>query len=127
MKEIGLNAETVDHPLHYNISSIEVIDAIEAWELGFNDGNAVKYIARHKHKHPDKPIEDLEKALWYIQREIDRIKGGGYSKVNTFLVDRDQAPLRGLKNLQENDLIMVDKKMVRVIKIEGDILEVCKT
>lgn len=61
-------SETVKHPAHYNNGNIEVIDAIEDWKLGFNDGNAVKYIGRHKHK--GKPAEDLKKALWYIAREL---------------------------------------------------------
>ena len=61
---------TIDHPQHYNHGTIEVIDAIEAWGLGFNLGNAVKYLARADHKGA--PVEDLRKALWYIQRELDR-------------------------------------------------------
>lgn len=60
----------VNHPQHYNMSKIEVIDAIEAWNLGFNLGNAVKYIARADHK--GKKLQDLKKAAWYIQREIER-------------------------------------------------------
>ena len=62
----------VDHPPHYNQSSIEVIDAIEAWELDFHDGNVVKYLVRAKHKGHE--LEDLQKALWYLQRKIDLIK-----------------------------------------------------
>lgn len=58
----------VNHPAHYNTSDIEVIDAIEAWELGFCLGNAVKYIARADHK--GQPVEDLRKAVWYLRREI---------------------------------------------------------
>lgn len=65
-------SSSVDHPSHYNVGKIEVIDAIEAWDLNFSLGNAVKYIARADHK--GKPIEDLEKALWYIKREIERRK-----------------------------------------------------
>ena len=53
------------------MGNIEPIDAIEDWDLGFNLGNAVKYIARHKHK--GKPLEDLKKALWYLSREIERL------------------------------------------------------
>ena len=63
--------ELVMHPAHYNVGNIEVIDAIEDWQLRFNDGNAVKYIARHRHK--DHPVEDLKKALWYIARELRAI------------------------------------------------------
>ena len=62
----------VNHPNHYNVGKIEVIDAIEDWKLGFNPGNAVKYIARHEFKGD--PIENLEKAKWYIDREIARLK-----------------------------------------------------
>ena len=45
--------EKVDHPPHYNKGKIEVIDAIEEWGLGFNDGNVIKYVSRYnlKNKH----------------------------------------------------------------------------
>lgn len=67
----------VNHPNHYFADSgIEVIDAIEAWNLNFSRGNAVKYIARAGVKNPEKEIEDLEKAVWYITREIKRLRDG---------------------------------------------------
>lgn len=68
----------VSHPAHYNTGGIEVIDAIEAWGFGegFNRGNAIKYIARAGRKDPDAEIEDLEKAKWYLEREIERLKKG---------------------------------------------------
>ncbi len=67
----------VNHPNHYLANSgIEVIDAIEAWNLNFSRGNAIKYIARAGVKNPDKEIEDLEKAVWYITREIKRLRDG---------------------------------------------------
>ena len=63
--------EMVDHPTHYRSNSgFEVIDVIEAWELDFSLGNAVKYIARAGIKHHDRD-EDLEKAQWYLQKAID--------------------------------------------------------
>lgn len=62
----------VDHPSHYNKGKIEVIDAIEDWGLNFCLGNAIKYIARCNYKK-DK-IEDLNKAIWYIKREIEKTK-----------------------------------------------------
>ena len=65
-------SSAVNHPAHYNTGNIEVIDAIEDWGLGFSLGNAVKYIARADHK--GKPVEDLEKDIWYIRREIRRRK-----------------------------------------------------
>jgi len=63
---------TVDHPAHYNVGKIEAITVIEDWNLGFNLGNCVKYVARADHK--GNAIEDLEKALWYLQRELARRK-----------------------------------------------------
>jgi hypothetical protein len=61
----------VDHPAHYGgDTTYEVIKVIEAWELGFCLGNAVKYIARAGKKHPERTVEDLEKARWYIDREL---------------------------------------------------------
>lgn len=62
------------NPAHYNRSAIKPIDAIEAWGLGFNLGTVVKYVARAGHK-PDSPlIEDLKKALWYLNREITNLE-----------------------------------------------------
>ena len=65
--------EKVDHPSHYNRGKIEVIDAIEDWELNFSRGNAVKYVARAGLNDKETEIEDLQKALWYIEREIKRL------------------------------------------------------
>lgn len=62
--------DAVHSPRHYTSGKFEVIDVIEDWGLNFRLANTVKYIARHKHK--GKPLEDLKKALWYLQREIDR-------------------------------------------------------
>ena len=61
---------SVNHPTHYNHGRIEAITVIEDWDLNFNLGNAVKYISRADHK--GNPVEDLRKALWYLQRELDR-------------------------------------------------------
>jgi hypothetical protein len=66
--------EMVDHPLHYGGKNnpYEAIKVIEAWNLGFCLGNTVKYIARAGKK--DAKIQELEKALWYLQREIQKLK-----------------------------------------------------
>lgn len=68
-------AEKVNHPSHYNVGNIEVIDAIEDWGMGrgFNRGNAIKYITRAGYKENSSEIEDLSKAKWYIEREIMRL------------------------------------------------------
>lgn len=64
--------EAVNHPSHYNIGKFEVIDVIHDWKHGFNLGNAVKYLARAGHKDKSKYVEDLKKAIFYIQDEIKR-------------------------------------------------------
>ena len=70
-------SDTVNHPKHYTFGSIEVIDFIEDKELNFNLGNVVKYVARAGRKKvagksiENKALEDLKKAQWYIQREIE--------------------------------------------------------
>ncbi|MEZ6100262.1 MAG: DUF3310 domain-containing protein [Pirellulaceae bacterium] len=62
--------DSVTRPCHYTFGVVEVIDAIEAWQLGFHLGNVVKYVARAAHK--DNYGEDLRKARWYLDREIQR-------------------------------------------------------
>jgi hypothetical protein len=62
----------VDHPNHYTFGSIEVIDAITAWGLDFSAGNAVKYIARAKHKQNE--LQDLKKARWYLNYMIEQLE-----------------------------------------------------
>ncbi|GAB7525345.1 DUF3310 domain-containing protein [Paraburkholderia sp. 2C] len=66
--------ERVDHPAHYNAhpSGIECIDVVE--HMGFNLGNAIKYIWRADHKGAS--IEDLKKARWYVDREIQKRENG---------------------------------------------------
>ena len=67
-KEIGGSKDVINHPSHYTSGGMEVIDFIEAKQLGFHLGNAVKYIARAGKK--DDYVEDLKKAYWYVERAI---------------------------------------------------------
>lgn len=60
-------SDIVNHPAHYN-QGIEVIDFIESHNMNFNEGNVIKYTARHKHKNG---VEDLKKAKWYLDRLIE--------------------------------------------------------
>jgi len=55
---------------HYKQHTIEAIDVIHDWNLGFELGNVIKYISRHKHKGSE--LADLEKALWYLNDYIER-------------------------------------------------------
>jgi hypothetical protein len=65
--------EHVNHPSHYGgeNNKYEAIKVIDAWELGFSLGNTVKYISRAGKKDPNKELEDLKKALWYLQHHIE--------------------------------------------------------
>lgn len=68
--------DPVNHPSHYGgrDDHYEAIKVIDAWGLGFSLGNAVKYIARAGKKDPAKTIEDLKKARWYLDHEIQRLQ-----------------------------------------------------
>jgi hypothetical protein len=68
---VALGSDPVNHPRHYNSSpsGIECVDVVE-W-MSFNLGNAVKYIWRSGEK--GKQLEDLKKARWYLDREIQRL------------------------------------------------------
>ena len=61
----------VDHPKHYRgDTGLEAIEVIEAWGLNFNLGNVIKYICRAGLKDSSRQGEDLQKALWYLTREL---------------------------------------------------------
>jgi hypothetical protein len=75
MDEVKEKHDPVNHPSHYCVGGIEVINAIEAWGLGFHAGNVVKYVARAGKKDQEEEVKDLEKALWYLRRLV-RTKGG---------------------------------------------------
>lgn len=64
--------DAVNHPNYYNWhpAGIECIDIIE--HFSFNIGNAIKYLWRANHK--DKTVQDLQKAIWYIGREIQKME-----------------------------------------------------
>ena len=72
--DIDVKKEMVDHPAHYNRGKYEAIDIIEALEMNFNLGNAFKYLFRAGHK--DDIVQELKKARWYIDREIQRLSKG---------------------------------------------------
>ena len=69
-------SDMINHPQHYTLGKIEVIEFIEDKGLNFNLGNVVKYVARAGHKKSSgksvdaKALEDLKKAQWYLNREI---------------------------------------------------------
>ncbi len=70
-EKVDKNEEKVNHPNHYN-KGIETIDYIESWNMNFNVGNVIKYTTRSGYK--ENALEDLLKAKWYIEREIEKIR-----------------------------------------------------
>lgn len=73
MRELREQQDMVNHPAHYTQNKWEVIDVLEEffaddplmWQVG-------KYILRYKHKSA--PLQDLEKAAWYLNRKIKKLK-----------------------------------------------------
>ena len=87
--------DNVKKPMHYN-QGIEPIDIIESWDLNFSLGNAIKYILRSPYK--GKQIEDLEKARWYIDREINRLKDEMVKKNIEECVRKTSFSMKNLEN-----------------------------
>ena len=67
--------DPVNHPAHYTAGGIETIDFIEAKQLNYHLGNVVKYVSRAGKKN--ELLEDLKKARWYLEREIQRLEKTG--------------------------------------------------
>lgn len=74
-----MSEEAVNHPAHYGggDNPYETIKVIEVWKLGFCLGNAVKYISRAGKKTGSLYLQDLKKAKWYLDREIQNIENPG--------------------------------------------------
>lgn len=70
------NKDNVNHPSFYGgeQNPYEVIKVIDNWNLNFSLGNALKYISRAGKKNPETEVEDLQKAIWYINHHIETIK-----------------------------------------------------
>ena len=66
----------VNHPSHYGGSEnvYEAIKVIENWDLDFHLGNTVKYISRAGKKGTDKELQDLKKAMFYLERKITNLE-----------------------------------------------------
>ena len=73
--ELAVRNDLVVHPDHYRPGTYEAINVIREWGLNFALGNAVKYICRAGRKDPSKNIEDLQKAIFYLEDEIKNLKG----------------------------------------------------
>lgn len=69
---VSYTVDVVNHPPHYKVGGIEVIDFIESKGLTYNLGNVVKYVSRADHK--GNKLEDLKKAQWYLNREVANLE-----------------------------------------------------
>ena len=72
--DLEAQENSINHPSYYN-QGIEAIDYIESHNMNFNLGNVIKYITRCEHK--ENKVKDLEKAKWYIDREIAKVDKNG--------------------------------------------------
>jgi hypothetical protein len=77
-KKLKPKADPVNNPAHYTAGGIETIDYIQAKLtpeefIGYLKGNVIKYTSRAGKKND--LIEDLEKAQWYMNRQIKTLKG----------------------------------------------------
>ena len=66
--------DLVNKPPHYTTGGVDTLDFIEAKDLNYRLGNVVKYVVRCGKKNTD-PVQDLEKAMFYLKREIATRKG----------------------------------------------------
>ena len=68
--------DSVNHPHHYGgeQNTYEAIKVIEAWDLNFHLGNVVKYISRAGKKDETALLQDLKKAAWYLNRQIQTME-----------------------------------------------------
>ena len=98
--------KNVNHPSHYAEGrKYEPIDVIEDWELGFNLGNTVKYISRAGRK--DDIVQDLEKAAWYLNREIERRKKEKTEK--EYDMKRQDELKEAIERLEKQDIKIVSQ------------------
>ena len=66
LSEKDENYEYVDHPKHYNQGGIELVNIVDSYQLGFYEGNIVKYVVRSGKKPGNSKLQDLKKAQWYL-------------------------------------------------------------
>lgn len=106
--------ETVSHPQHYNTGKIEVIDFIEDQKFNFNLGNCVKYVSRADHK--GKTEEDLQKAHWYLTREL---KTRGIKTTEGIEYDDKLEQFSDfIENIHENDINSYEEKIGKLEQME---------
>lgn len=104
-------SDMVNHPSHFNTGRIEVIDFIEDNHFNFSLGNVVKYICRAGKKDPEKTIEDLQKAEWYLHREIQRLEAQKQRDAREAELKAEKA-----KKVADNGITFRDELMTSFIR-----------
>ena len=113
------NNASVNHPSHYNEGKIEVIEYILDRNMNFCIGNAIKYLARAGFKYEDKYLEDLNKALWYLEKEVENPFnkneiGNEKIAVKDFLEDRSlDDEIKKIITLLDNYLLKKECKYLK--------------
>lgn len=101
-------SDPVNHPSHYTRTSLETIDVIEDMVKGWPSasayrlGNVLKYIWRHRDKGD--PKENLKKALWYLQRELDALEPPSMSLAEA--VAHYSRPIEVAKPLEQRSVVV---------------------
>jgi hypothetical protein len=88
-----MSYEKVNQPQHYSGKGLTAMQIIEAFNLNFALGNVIKYALRAGRKPGEEELQDLDKALWYLQRERDAAQERAVARENT------RAAQEGLKGL----------------------------
>ena len=96
-------------PEYYKGQTIEVIDTIEDWDLNHHRASALQYVVRAGRKSKDTEIEDLEKAIWWLKREVKRLTKPdgeqlGFDFKNIQLEDEPKFPQDYLKKDEGNSV-----------------------
>ena len=108
--------EMVNHPYHYRFGEndeYEAIKVIEAWGLGFCLGNVVKYISRAGKKDKTKLVQDLEKAIWYLNREVENLKN-----VEKVELTNNEKPKYTVKRIVTESPYISDDKYKQILSKE---------
>lgn len=92
-----MSYEKVNQPKHYSGEGITAIQIIEAFSLNFALGNVIKYALRAGRKPGEEEVEDLEKASWYLQRELDAARER--EKLRARVREENRAASAGLEGL----------------------------
>jgi uncharacterized protein DUF3310 len=89
-------SDLINHPSHYAMLEPEPINVIEGWGLNYRLGNVLKYIARHRNKGAT--IQDLQKARWYLDREISALQMAENKAQAPTVVNGDKCPPGGVRH-----------------------------